>query len=56
MNDTAIAVAIRNSLLRRDDNLRIARREETALNTLVDLCCSQTDRQKPPVVAGGIAP
>jgi hypothetical protein len=57
MNDLAIAVAVRNSLLRQDNNLRIAKREEIGPNTPVELSCSQTDRQKLPVKwAGGIAP
>ena len=56
MNDLAMTVAVRDSFLRRDGNLKIAKREEMALNTAVDLSCSQTSHQKLPASAGGIAP
>ena len=57
MNDPAIAVEMGDSLLQPDDNLRIAKRAETALNIPVELSCSQTDRQKLPVKwDGSIAP
>ena len=56
MNEPAITVAARDGLLGREDNLRIAKREETALNAVVDLPRSQTNRQKLPAGAGGIAP
>ena len=55
MNDLAIAVAARDSLLRREDIPGIAKREETALNAPVNLLCSQISRQKVPAGAGGIA-
>ncbi len=56
MNDLAMTVAVRDSLLRQDDNLKIARREKMLLNARVDLPCSQTSHLKLPASAGGIAP